>query len=109
PGDWAEPDRRALSASEIWRPAEALARASRSEAVLAEIVEAFLADVPGLVEEMRAAVAANDATRIERAAHRLKGSASFFGADAVVAAAQRLEAIGKSGRLAEAGQEASVL
>src|SRR5262249_37900930 len=70
---------------------------------LAEIVEMFLKGSPRLLADVRAAVAAGDGATLKRAAHTLKGTASNFGAAAVVAAALELEMMGKRGDLAGAG------
>ncbi len=80
-----------------------LERVEGDTELLAEIVALFLEDSPGHMEEVRAAVAAGDATALKRAAHTLKGAASNFGAAAVVASALELETMGRAGSLAGAG------
>jgi len=90
------------SAAGVWKPAEALARVAGNETVFAEIVHAFLQDLPTLLQELQSAVAAGDAERASRAAHRLRGSASFFEAEPLTKAAQRLEATARTGDLSGA-------
>jgi len=71
--------------------AAALERIGGDRQLLKEIAELFLQEYPELLETMRKALAAGDATLLERAAHSLKGSASNFGAHACVEAALNLE------------------
>lgn len=71
--------------------------------LLRDITAIFLSEYPALVHEIREAVMASDAKRLERAAHSLKGSVSNFGAQAATQAAYQLEVIGRRGELQEAG------
>jgi HPt (histidine-containing phosphotransfer) domain-containing protein len=59
------------------------------------------------MDDLRAALAAGDASRLQRVAHTLKGSADVLGATAVVEAAQSLELIGRDQAMdqADAGLE----
>jgi HPt (histidine-containing phosphotransfer) domain-containing protein len=52
-----------------------------------------------MMAEVRAAVEGRNGEAIERAAHRLRGSAGFFEARPVVEAAAELEDLGRKGRL----------
>jgi DNA-binding response OmpR family regulator/HPt (histidine-containing phosphotransfer) domain-containing protein len=85
-----------------WNKDAALARVSGSTAVLQEIVDSFVHDAPALLSEIEAAADGADAGRLERAAHRLRGSASFFEAHGVVTVAQRLERMARDGALSGA-------
>jgi DNA-binding response OmpR family regulator len=85
-----------------WSREEALARVAGSEEALIEIIELFVRDVPGLRAEIARAAGQADAEGLKRAAHRLRGSASFFAAEPVVQTARVLEAMGESGDLREA-------
>jgi two-component system sensor histidine kinase/response regulator len=71
--------------------------------LLREVVELFLEDSPRLLDEVRTAVEAGDASVLKRAAHTLKGAASNFGAAAVVTAALELETMGRTDDLTGAG------
>jgi PAS domain S-box-containing protein len=82
------PDRQAL-----------LARLGGDEDLLGEVVGLLLDESPRLLAEAEAAVAAGDAGRLERTAHRLKGAIRNFGTGAAAEAAERLEALGRSGNL----------
>jgi signal transduction histidine kinase/DNA-binding response OmpR family regulator/HPt (histidine-containing phosphotransfer) domain-containing protein len=77
--------------------------------VLHELVQLFLEDSPRLVAEIQTALAAQDAERLKRAAHALKGSAGNFGAKATVAAALRLEKLASNGTLTGAVQTVRVV
>ncbi len=52
------------------------------EDVLGQVVAAFLAESPGLLDEMRGALAAADLDAVARAAHKMKGSARVLRAPA---------------------------
>ena len=69
-----------------------------------EVAAMFLAEAPARLAEIRAAVAGGDRRGLERAAHRLRGSAGNFGGarSAVALAAARLEGMAVEGRLADA-------
>ena len=71
-------------------------------AFVAEIVQMFREDTPPRLEELDACVASGDADRLAKVAHSLKGSASNFGAAHLRTLLVQLEAIAKSGHLAEA-------
>ena len=62
----------------------------------------FLDDLPGMLSEIRVAMASQDSTALGRASHALKGSVSNFGARYAFEAALRLEKIGGSGDLSQA-------
>jgi CheY-like chemotaxis protein len=81
---------------------EALARARGKRALLRKMAELFLADAPGLLAQIRTSMAAHDHPALERAAHRIKGSAANLSAARVARAAARLEEMARDGHLAEA-------
>jgi two-component system sensor histidine kinase/response regulator len=81
----------------------ALERLGGDEQLLREIASLFLAEYPALIDAIRSAVQRGDAYSLERSAHALKGSVANFEASAAVNAAFRLESIGRSGNLQDAG------
>jgi signal transduction histidine kinase/CheY-like chemotaxis protein len=101
----------AASGSEESRPCEpdvvmtvfdlprALARARGKRPLLRKVADLFLADCPGLLEQMRGALAAGDGPTLERAAHRMRGSAANLSAGRVDDLSGRLETAGSEGRL----------
>jgi HPt (histidine-containing phosphotransfer) domain-containing protein len=64
-----------------------------------ELVETFLAETPGQVEAMDAAVEADDADALVRPAHTLKSSAATVGAMRLSSVGRELEMAGRSGTL----------
>ena len=81
---------------------KAVAQFGGDEGVVSELAELFLAECPGLETGIREAIDAGNAADLRRHAHTLKGSAGVFMARAAVAAAQRLEQMGRDGDLSEA-------
>ena len=59
-----------------------------------ELVDTFLAEAPGLLAELRRALAARDAEGFRRAAHSLKSNGHTFGALALGGLARELELAG---------------
>ena len=80
----------------------ALARVGGDLELLKEIAQLFLDEYPGALDDIHKALAAGDATKLERAAHGLKGSVANFGARAAVEPAFELEQLGKAGKLNQA-------
>lgn len=62
-------------------------------AFLRELVTEFFRDALGLIDEMRQATAAGDASAFGRAAHTLKSSSAMFGATAFAAVCQEAETL----------------
>ena len=83
--------------------ASALKEVDGDEELLREMAQLFLEDHPRLMATLREAATACDPERLCRAAHALKGAAANFAAREAVAAAQRLEALGRAGTFSEAG------
>ena len=77
--------------------------------VLREVVGIFLAECPGWMATIREAVRAGDAAKLRLAAHLVTGTGGTCGAARLAGSAQKLEAMGKAGRLDEAEDEAERL
>jgi CheY-like chemotaxis protein len=69
------------------------------EADLRDLVQLFRQESGKLLAEIRQSVEAGDARRLQRAAHTLKGSADCLAAGPTVAAALRLELMGRNADL----------
>ena len=82
----------------------ALSRVGGDLELLREIAALFLDECPRALLEIHQAIAGEDAAKLENAAHSLKGSVANFGASAAVAAALRLEQMGRSQQLLEASE-----
>ena len=80
----------------------ALATVGGDRQLLREIVEAFLEEAPRLLTDLRQAAAGGDADGLRRAAHTLKASLRYLGAEALYDQALALETCGREGRLTEA-------
>lgn len=77
----------------------ALDRVGGDEELLDEIVELYLGEYPGLLEQLHTAVSNGDANQVFRSAHTLKGSLSTIGAEAAQESALALEMSGRNGQL----------
>ena len=82
--------------------AVALERLGGDEELLKEVAALFLDEYPTIVTEIGAAIQAQNAQQVERAAHSLKGSVSNFGSDAALEAAYELEKMGRANDLTNA-------
>ncbi|CUK04206.1 hybrid sensory histidine kinase TorS [Ruegeria denitrificans] len=69
------------------------------EEFAAELVNTFLDEAPGMIDELKAAAGASDTDRYRRAAHSIKSNANTFGATALADLAKDVEL----GNLPEAG------
>jgi len=72
---------------------------SEDPVLLREMVEAFRQAAPGLVAELKQAIAEHDASRVRRCAHALRGIVANFGASTATGLAQELESNAESRRL----------
>jgi len=72
-------------------------------AVLAEIIDEYLAQTADAGEQLAAVLAEHDPHAVERTAHTLKGASANMGADRLAAVLAQVEACGRSGDLDAAG------
>ncbi|HEY1328371.1 MAG TPA: Hpt domain-containing protein [Casimicrobiaceae bacterium] len=70
-----------------------------------DLIDTFLHEAPKMLDDLRSALAAGDATRFRRAAHSLKSNGNTFGALEFGALAKELE-LGGIARASEHGGEA---
>jgi histidine phosphotransfer protein HptB len=56
-----------------------------------ELIDTFLTEAPGMLDDLRSSLAAKDADRFRRAAHSLKSNSNTFGALPLGAMAKKLE------------------
>jgi len=99
----------AATAFETGSPTEinwagALEAVNGDRPTLQSVIDAHLQESPRLLGEMRQAIASQQAPSLHRAAHTLKGSLRFFGADEAAERAYQLELAGKRAELQEAGK-----
>jgi two-component system sensor histidine kinase/response regulator len=77
--------------------------------LLQEVVEAFLLECPGLMEQTRTAVASGDANLLRRTAHTLKSVMRTLGLETPAGMATELEEMGRSANLVGAAAIAAQL
>jgi PAS domain S-box-containing protein len=80
----------------------ALARIDGDEEIFRDLIEVFQQNSTRLLNDLEEALRENDALRVQRAAHTLKGSVGFFCAANATSAAKKLETFGREGNLAPA-------
>ena len=74
-----------------------------------QVARGFLEDIPKQIDALRDFIAAGDAKGTELKAHTIKGAASTVGGAQLAAAAAALEAAGRRGDLASAGESLTEL
>ncbi|WP_227254648.1 PAS domain-containing hybrid sensor histidine kinase/response regulator [Frigoriglobus tundricola] len=89
--------------------AAAVEQLGGDEGLFAEVAVIFQSDSRNLLNDIRDAVKAGDATAVQRAAHGLKGAAGYVGGKPAADAAAALEKIGASGDLGAAPRALDVL
>jgi signal transduction histidine kinase/DNA-binding response OmpR family regulator len=89
--------------TEVFNSEGALAMLDGDTELFGELVKLFMNESVELQDQIHDAIEQHDAKRLERAAHSLKGSASAFCGESTRAVAQKLEAVGASGELDQAG------
>jgi len=85
-----------------WDWSTALATVQGSEALLREIIEAFLEETPRQVDAIHKALAESDAATLRRAAHTIKGALRYFGAQKAFDLASQVETLAHDGALTPA-------
>lgn len=70
------------------------------KSLLQELIDIFIHTGPDMITAIKAALTAQDAKALTRAAHALKGTAGNFGAETVVRLAAKLESLGDDAQLA---------
>ena len=89
-----------VASEAIWSPPLLLLElAAGDDALILELVEAFLGDAAVRIEHLRAAVEARDFSTVRKLAHTIKGGARQVGADAVADGCQELEFACAAGEL----------
>ncbi|WTU05716.1 response regulator (plasmid) [Kitasatospora sp. NBC_00070] len=75
--------------------------ASLDTAFAVQLIDTFLEDAPGLLDQLRSGLDTGDAELARRAAHTLKSNAKTFGLDRLSPLCQEAENHGAAGRLTE--------
>ena len=74
-----------------------------------ELIDTFLEEAPAMLDDLRDALAAQDADRFRRAAHSLKSNSNTFGALTLGAMARELELSGVSKVIEDGGEPLDAL
>jgi two-component system, sensor histidine kinase and response regulator len=88
----------------VFSHTDLLGRVDGNQALLEEVVDLFVHDVPRLMGSIKQAIDTGDTEALYNAAHTLKGSAGNFGAEKVTLTAERLEVRAKEQDLRTAAQ-----
>jgi two-component system, sensor histidine kinase and response regulator len=102
PAQPGEPAPAVAPKAELLNREAVLARVEGDRQLLEQMVSIFLEEVPRQLAELRKAIDDADARAVERAAHTLKGAVGIFAAPPAVAAALRVELMGREKNLAGA-------
>lgn len=73
------------------------------EEEFSSLIDSYIGDAPGLLEDIQSSYRNADLKVLIRAAHTLKSSSSNVGATVLANQAEKIEALAKEGQLAEAG------
>jgi HPt (histidine-containing phosphotransfer) domain-containing protein len=85
----------------IWDEAATLNSLENDGELLSEMSGLFLADIPSRLAELENALARNELSVMESAAHAIKGMAKYFFAEQLVSHAANLEHAARSGEAAD--------
>jgi two-component system sensor histidine kinase/response regulator len=94
---------------EVFDRQELVARVEGDEQLIAEMIEAFLADTPAVRAALSQASHAGDLREMKRLGHMLKGSAATLGAHALKATAADLERAGQAEDITQAQASATAV
>jgi signal transduction histidine kinase/DNA-binding response OmpR family regulator/integral membrane sensor domain MASE1 len=86
----------------LWDEAELRDRYGDDDALIWELMEVFMQDLPERMVELRQAFEAGDAATAERLAHMIKGSSATIGSPALKGVAWRMEDLVVANQMAEA-------
>ena len=97
------------AAEDVFDMATALEHLEGDLDFFCELAAMLKEDAPQQMAEIQGAVGVNDAAKLERAAHRLKGSLAPFAANSAMASAKALETMGRTRELSDAPGECRLL
>ncbi|MCP4348966.1 MAG: response regulator [Desulfobacterales bacterium] len=104
-GNWEPEDQVSnfkFQASKIFDRADLLYRAEGDETICEEVLDLFLQEIPGKIENLRTAVEDNDAKKTRMYAHAVKGMSANLGAPRLREVAAEMEIAGKKDELDKA-------
>jgi len=95
----------ASSGRNAFDPISLLERVSGDRELLHELVDLFAQECPAMLSDIESAVKEGNASALQRASHKMKGSVLQFSAARAGAIAGALEVMGKTGSLTGAAQD----
>jgi len=75
------------------------------EDVIDELIQAFLAEAPVMLKDLKSSLAIGDVDAFRRNAHSLKSNAITFGAEELAALAKDLELLARENKLTDVGNK----
>ena len=93
------------SGREVFDPTSLLERVSGDRELLRELVDLFAQEYPEMLSDIESAVKGGNASALQRAGHKMKGSVLQFSANSAGAIAGALEVMGKNGSLTGAAED----
>lgn len=92
-------DASARKAETPWNRSAALSFVGGDESLLNEMVAMFLVESPKLLSRLEQALSQRDESKVELAAHSLRGQLQYLGARDVAEAAEKVEAAGRARKI----------
>jgi HPt (histidine-containing phosphotransfer) domain-containing protein len=101
--------KKARSEKEAFNRSALLDRLGGDEELFKKVIAVFMKDIPGQLEELKQGLSHQDASLVERQAHRIKGASANVGAQALCDVAFQTEMAGREGNLDRAAPLAANL
>lgn len=83
----------------VFDRAALMARLQNDDELAQRVLDGFLGDMPGQIQQLKIHAAAADDRQVEQQAHKIKGACAMAGGDALCALAAVLEQAGQDGDL----------
>ena len=90
---------RVVDQESVSQQSESWNRLILEDAFLSEVVDSFLEEIPGVVNDLRRAIEWEDLGELESIGHRLRGASDILDASNLSSRSQALELAGKAGNL----------
>ena len=84
----------------VFDRAALMGRVMNDETLARVVIEGFLGDVPGQIEQLKRYAVAGEVCHVEQQAHKIKGAVAMMGGEALRAVAAAVEEAAKAGNLA---------
>jgi PAS domain S-box-containing protein len=84
------------SGNEVWNKQKLFENLDRDESLIKNVLQVFLANIPGIISELQECIETNDAVKAGKLAHSIKGSAAQIEARQLRDVAAKIESDGQS-------------